>query len=477
MREKGSAYLPEEPAEKPPAYQRRKNRSVFFNASRRTRDALVGIVYKKNPTIGGDVPPLIKTHLENIDLAGSHIDVFAKELFTHQFLGHVFILVDMDAPLADGATLEDEKATGRRPYWVKYNADQAFNWRVDKIKGEWEIVQITFEEKSCEPLGKYGEQEVTRYRTFIRPLISGEAGKDSAQYGPVQWELHKVNKEATNDEEKIILERSGVTTLNRIPVAVAYGRKLGMLCSEPPLLDLAYLNVAHWQEYSDYRNILHVAQVPLLCRKGASQEQQSIEIGPASTVDVPTDGDLTWVEVQGNGISAGRQELVDLEQRMAVMGLSLLSEHSANEVTATEKKMDWTERLSDLATMARSEQDAIELALEFHAEYLGLDAGGSIELGASDEELTLNPDQMNVLLSALQANALSLETWLTILSTQGALPDTVTVTQEMARIKKEKAANQASALPQLAKNAAKVAPPGVQGMFGAGNANPNGAVQ
>jgi hypothetical protein len=37
---------------------------------------------------------------------------------------------------------------------------------------------------------------------------------------------------------------------------------------EPPLLDLAYLNVKHWQSQSDQDNILHIARVPILALIG-----------------------------------------------------------------------------------------------------------------------------------------------------------------------------------------------------------------
>src|SRR6185369_3790121 len=134
MRAASKTYLPQEPAEQDANYQRRLARSVFFNAYSRTRDALVGMVFKTDPELGDDVPEKIQKDLENVDLAGSHFDVFAKELFTDAFEGHSFILVDMQPKLADGATLADE--AGRRPLWVKYKACQAVNWRTSQVNGE-----------------------------------------------------------------------------------------------------------------------------------------------------------------------------------------------------------------------------------------------------------------------------------------------------------------------------------------------------
>ena len=478
MRQVGKTYLPKEVAEEPKAYNCRLNRSVFFNAYKRTRGALTGMVFKRNPTIAEDVPPEIVKQLENVDLAGTHIDVFSKELFEDAFEGHAFILVEMEKALDPNLDLSgqasgaDEQAAGRRPYWVRYKADQAVNWRTSRINGEEQLTQITFKECNYEPDGEYGEKEVVRYRAFKRV---GDK---------VTWELYRVVKSTTyslGGEEEMELEDDGELSLSRIPVAIVYGKRLGLVKSEPPLLDLAYLNISHWQKYSDHSNILHVCQVPLFVRKGATTDQAAIEVGIAGTVDVPVEGEVSWVEVEGHGIEAGRIDMLDLEQRMAVMGLSILSQRENSNITATEKRQDFQEMQSELSTMARSLKDAMELALQFHAEYLGLelvDAGGSIELGVDEQELIVTPEHLNVLLSAVQSNNFSLETFLTVvlnlLGESGMLPDDIDVKDEVARVKKAAAANQAMALANVAKTAVKGAPPAIKGMFGAVG-KPNGA--
>jgi hypothetical protein len=453
MRKAGTTYLPKERRETQQDYDFRRDRTVLFEGYLRTRQSLVGMVFDKDIVLGDDVPAQIKTHLEDVDLAGNHIDVFAKRHFTDQFEGCAFILVDMEPSLSEGATLADEIATGRRPYWVGYKADQAINYRFERVKGKQEFSQITFEEVTCEPDGAYGEKEVTRYRTFRKVN------------GVVEWELNRLNPEAKNEEDKIVFEKSGVTTLSRIPVAVA-----GEIGKPPPLLGLAYLNISHWQNSSDQENILHITRVPMLVRIGAKSDQTEVVVGVTGTLDVDVDGDVKWLEVSADGaMSVGRQHLLDIEQRMGMMGLSTLTQRSDANITATEKKQDFQEKHSELATMARSEKDAIELALSFHAEYLGLSDGGSIELGVKEEQLTLTPQHLQVLLAAVQANDFSLETFLTVvlglLRETGALAEDVNVDDEIARVKAAQSAAQAQALPSLASKALAGAPNTVRSLF------------
>jgi hypothetical protein len=460
MRKAGTTYLPKEKGEDTESYRARLDRAVFFNGYSRTRDALVGMVCKHNPDIEEDVPQAIVKHLENIDLAGSHVDVFVKELFSDAFEGLAFILVDMQPALPPGSTKADENAAGRRPYWLKYKGCQALNWRTEVINGETVLTQITFEEISTEPQGDYGEQSVFRYRVF------------RLSDGVVSWMLYRKQKAAETAEEVFVEDGKGtVSGPKRIPVAVVYGNRMGMLLSSPPLLDLAYLNIAHYQELSDYREQLH-ALVPILVRIGVPVEvQKTLVVGPHSVADVPNDTDLKYISHDGKALEATREGLMDTEQRMALLGLSMLTQKTDASVTATEIRANNLQESSDLATMARSLQDAIETALEFHAQYLGLESGGSIKLGVAETDLALDGSTITALVSAVNSRPplLTTETFLAIL--QRGFPG-VELQDEIDKLKAMPGFGQTPPTPQdIAKmkgGASKIlTPPAVPGPTGA----------
>ena len=66
-------YLPKEPAELTEDYDRRLARSLYFEDYRDCVVNLGGTVFRKSPTLGEDVPPLIVEMTENIDNAGTHL--------------------------------------------------------------------------------------------------------------------------------------------------------------------------------------------------------------------------------------------------------------------------------------------------------------------------------------------------------------------------------------------------------------------
>lgn len=393
MRRAGIKYLPKFPGEKPLAYKRRLERSFLFNGYRMAKNAFVGMVFKQNPVLGADINPIIKTHLEDIDNAGTHIDVFARELLTKAMEGHAVVLVDMEKPLPPGSTKKLAEVKKRRPYWVQYAKDQVCNKDRDRINGEEVLTSITFEECCTVKSGRYGTKECYQYRTLWLPVLAEDEYGRVTSYGPMQWKLERLNSDGTLQQID-----GGTTKLLRIPVVALYTHKKGFFVSDPFLLDLAYLTVSHWQEWSDLKTQIK-ALVPILFEKkvkdpgnakdkAAPKEtgsQDELILGPnVSYRATGKDDDLKYVEHSPEAVNITRQTLIDTEQRMSAAGVSIVAAKGDVSVTATERVMDQGERVADLATIARALQDALEELLSIHAGYLSLqDAngdGGSIQI-------------------------------------------------------------------------------------------------
>lgn len=394
MRDLGAKYLPKEEAETDRAYTIRLSRAVLVNFYGRALNALVGMVFKTEPELSDDVPevmrgreeveaapatatapavtaqPGVEGQLENCDLVNTHWTVFAKELFKDAMMdGHAFLLTEMPPSLGENATRADDIAANRRPYWVKYRADQALNWRIDE-RGK--LQQITFEERSYEPDGEYGEKAVYRYRVLR----------------PGRWELYR-KIELDGSDFAIIPDPDtpgGNTSLSDIPLSVVYGRYCHPLVSSPPLLDLAVINVAHYNESSDYRVYLHICSRPTWWARNRTNPGKDQVLSPYGFIDVSLDGAVGVAETSGAALGAARTDLKDLEEYMGLLGLQMLNQQTPQK-TATEERGDQVRELSELATAAQSLHDCLEQGLKYWAQYLGLPSGGSVELGVDSGQL------------------------------------------------------------------------------------------
>src|SRR6185295_4553940 len=99
-------------------------------------------------------------------------------------------------------------------------------------------------------------------------------------------------------------------------LAPVYLNRTGFMTGEPPLEELADLNVAHWQSSSDQRNILTVARVPILFGTGI-EGNEKLEIGASSMIRTSDpNAKLTYVEHTGAAIGAGERDLERLEFQM-----------------------------------------------------------------------------------------------------------------------------------------------------------------
>jgi hypothetical protein len=144
------------------------------------------------------------------------------------------------------------------------------------------------------------------------------------------------------------------------------------MITQPPLMDLAWLNIAHWQSSSDQRHILHIARVPILFAKGMDASDSQIEIGPNRIIIAEDNSaDIKFVEHSGAAIAAGHQDLLDLEEKMAVMGLDLIARRPG-QPTATEKAIDHAQSNAFLHMLVDDLRDHLNAVLRLAALWFGL---------------------------------------------------------------------------------------------------------
>jgi hypothetical protein len=115
-----------------------------------------------------------------------------------------------------------------------------------------------------------------------------------------------------------------------------------------------------------------------------------------------------------------------------MLGLTLLAGNKPVQQTATEALLDSVKEESDLATAARSLQDALELALQCTAAYEGIESG-SVALGSTMTDLTLSPEEMRVWIDSAD-RVFSKNTIYEVFKQAGKLPDGFNADQERIAI-------------------------------------------
>jgi hypothetical protein len=256
---------------------------------------------------------------------------------------------------------------------------------------------------------------------------------------PGRWEIHR-----QNEKKEWVLYEEGVTSIDFIPFVPVYGERVGFMLGRPPMLELAHLNVAHWQSASDQQTILHVARVPILTVIGAQDEVDSngkvtpwkLTVGSSAAVKLPQGGDMKYVEHSGKAIDAGGKDLEALEERMRQAGAELLV-LAPGKVTATQVATENAVGMCALQRIAEDLEDALDAALEIMAKWVKIETGGHVSLFKDFGAATLAEASADLLLKSNMAGKISDETYRAELQRRGILSADVDEQEEKDRIELE----------------------------------------
>jgi hypothetical protein len=363
MREASTALLPQWPNEAVEAYGARKKTATLFPAYRRTVSVMAGKPFSKEIVLDKTVPARLVEFAQDIDMQGTNLHAFAAGMLT-EAMAHGLCGILVDAPKQPpttsprGPTVAEQKAQGVRPYFVRVNHSQLLGWKIRAGNGALRLVQLRILESETRDDGAFGEATVQRVRVL-------EPGK---------WEIHE---KSANTGNWTVVDH-GATGLMEIPFAPLYGVRLGLMQAALPLVDLAHLNVKHWQSQSDQDTILHVARVPILAMSGASTDT-TLVLGASSAVMLPQGGELKFVEHTGASIDAGQKSIDALEEQMIQTGAELLVKKPGQR-SATESSNDAEANKSDLQRITEAFEDSLDLAMWFMAQFIGEKTGGHVAL-------------------------------------------------------------------------------------------------
>lgn len=412
MRAAGQSLLPKYPAEEDDTYKERLRLSTLLPAYAETVNNMTSRVFADPLQLGDDVPDRLAELCDDIDLAGNDLNSWSVDLF-RTALSHGLCHVLVEYPRAEGLrTRADEIAAGVRPYAVIIKPEQVLGWRVEGGK----LAQFRYMESVEEADGEFGVKSVAQvrvlepgvWRTYRKPDNGGA------------W--------AQNDE--------GTTSLAYVPLVTFYAGRTGYMTARPPLIELAHLNVKHWQSQSDQDNLLHVARVPLLFMFTDDDNFQLV-ISSGSATRMPKDGNAKYVEHTGAAINAGREALQDLIDEMRMAGAKLLQKDKQQTKTATQANEEAAQELSPLARMANQFADALAQMLQVMADYLALGDGGTVEMRGNFDQDWAPEVSVPQLLQMANSGKLSDETLFAEMQRRGIISDEYDWPDELERIQNQ----------------------------------------
>ena len=441
-----TAYLPQEPREDDDAYRTRVQRSVLSPYTLRLIENAAGLVLRRPITVDGDA--YWTDFSTNVDGLGSSINEYARRaLVSALTYGHSAVLVDY--PTDPGIlTLADEIRLERRPYFNTVEAPTIWGWRTETQLPSSRLTQIRLAETALVPAGAFGEKREDRMRVIY----------------PGRYELYNTSG----------LIEEGTYSLNTIPLVPIYTNRLGQLTSKPPLLDIASLNITHYQRQADLIHALHIAAMPILVLEGWDDTATEASVGVNYGISMEPGHKAYYVQADSTSFNAQQEEISQLEQQMSSLGVTKLLGQKFVAESADAKRIDQAQANSVLSIISMELESSLQQAYDLAAAYVGIPAP-KVAVDRDFDFYRLLGQDIAVIGDLNARGAISDKTFLQILKSGEVLPDTVDITAELRETAKKQAELEAKARGSL--DAGTVGQAGAEGSAASGGNSGESAPQ
>lgn len=374
-------------------------RSVFYGATSRTLQELVGAVFRKWPTLS---VPAALDYVES-DIDGEGVSIYQQSQSSLEAVlrrGRHALLVDYPNVTVESVSLLDEQKRFVRASVVSINADQVINWRTEKLGGVHRLALVVIQETNeTVTADGFGEETETQYR--VLRLVEGV-------YQVEIWRQVAENREWAIAELYQPTDRAG-KQWNEIPLTFIGAENNDTSIDRSPLIDLARINLAHYRNSADYEDSTYFVGQPQPWISGLSEEwrnwleEQGVYVGSRTPILLPEGGAFGYAQVAPNSIV--KEAMDQKERQMVALGARLVERGQAVK-TATEAQAENEAQHSVLSLAANNVSDAYTLVLGWMAQFMGANEAVEYTLNQDFVEHNLDAQMLTALIGAWQSGRL-----------------------------------------------------------------------
>jgi hypothetical protein len=251
--------------------------------------------------------------------------------------------------------------------------DLTANQTLDRESNYGRLIQVRIGEKAVVADGDFGEKVYDQIRVIEpgRYRIYRQNQQKQEMQGGFPYPTAFDQTDAKADYELI---EEGPYSLDEIPLVTTYANKTDTMTSKPPLLDIAYLNLAHFQRQADLIHSLHIASQPVLVLEGWDDQTKDMAISVNYAMAMQPGNKAYYVEPASSAFEAQTNEIRELQQQMATLGISTLSQQKFVAESADARRLDRVDTNSMLSMVSLDLEQSLQKSFDLAANYLGIEA-------------------------------------------------------------------------------------------------------
>jgi hypothetical protein len=389
-------YLPKQVNEPPEAYESRLKRSPYQNHVAKVIKAHSGAISGVGFDPDVPMPAELERIGQNVDLRNSSLEVFF-DLIDVRSMRDVYCFVLCDY-YKDGEVenRREEMEADSQPFFRVIDPRNVPNWHEECGR----IQSMTIAEIHCTP-SKYGAIEKPVFR-----VIEGDSWRIVEVVETQSTDKKWIEKPVTDEDGRELAGRflrADGNPLGYCPIQ-AYCLTAGDWADGdlPEFLQLADLNIRHYQSCSELWELIHCCCTPTpwfalspgneLYRK--LTEGAGLSLGNHDYLLFSPDNSCGYLQASSDAIAPARESVKDLE--LALDSYSLANIASGAQRTATEIRTLFNDTQKKLTRFARQKESAINNLLMMFADYLGLDRATMPECTVACDIAALLTDEQSI---------------------------------------------------------------------------------
>ncbi|MBC3948344.1 DUF4055 domain-containing protein [Pseudomonas folii] len=373
-------------------------RAVFYNATGRTKNSLVGAVFRTWPTL--TVPTALDYVAKDVD--GQGISIYQQ---SQSVIGHILevgrhgLLVDYPSVEPGSTSKADSASMGIRPTIASYNAECIINWKTRKVGGQYLLSLVVLKELVDEDTEDgFGVESKDRYRVLRL--------NDSGLYEQELWAKDGGGWSVT--DARTPLDGSG-RPWRLIPFMFIGSENNDSSIDDSPLYDMAEINIGHYHNSADYEDSVWFSGQPQFWIAGLDEawrdhlEENGIYVGSRAPLTLPAQGSCGFAQPEPNTLV--KEAMDGKKEDMVSLGARLIERGSAVK-TATQADNDSAAEHSILSLAVSNVSEGYSQCLMWMGMFENVAGEALLKLNQDFTQVSLDAAIMASLFNAVQAGQL-----------------------------------------------------------------------
>lgn len=427
----GKLYLPQPSGQDETEYKKYVTRALFFEATARTHEGLLGMIMRKPPEVR--VPDSMRDLLSDITLADTPLESFAAQAASEVLsVGRAGVLADMQD--------ESVPAASRRAFLVLYTAEQILNWHTTRISGDQKLDRVVLHEtvEEPDPGDPFVATQTDRFRVLtLEGVIDG---------GPLSYWMRVYERSEKTDPTTGKAEATFILVdevqpkikgqaLDFIPFIFLGPESVSVDVQKPPLLGIAGANLSHYRTSADLEWATYFVAHPQIWIAGTDQKGPWIIGGPHVWIFENPQAKVDKLSGTKDDVGALQQRTKDKESMMAALGARVIEESKRAAETAEAMKIRQAGDDSALQRIALSTSQGLTKALGWVAEFHGAKPDDvTVKLNTEFMVASLSSSDLRELIAGWQSGAYAFETLYSNLARAGIARPGIEPEEEKAAI-------------------------------------------